>query len=129
LKQQVGEQLMQVQFPLSARQGSSEGASCQDILKDLQNPYYIGDQPGHTQTLAWVDAWATKPSVYVVAARNAKDIAAALDCAMCPDIRPQRLVNHLNAGEIWQVPDLLRQAAVSPIHNFLKGFGICGVRH
>jgi FAD/FMN-containing dehydrogenase len=87
LKQQVGGQLMQVQFPLSACQGSSEGAPCQDILKDLQNPYYIGDQPGLTQTLGWVDAWAIKPSVYVVAARNAKDIAAAVNFARVNNLR------------------------------------------
>ena len=26
-------------------------------------PYYIGDSPGITRILGWVDAWATKPSV------------------------------------------------------------------
>src|SRR5216684_310355 len=41
----------------------------------------------------------------------------------------RRLVNHLNAGEIWQVPDLLWQGAVCPLYNLLKAFGICDVRH
>ena len=49
--------------------------------KNLRNPYYIGDQPGLTQTLGWADAWTTKPSVYAVAARNAHDIAAAVNFA------------------------------------------------
>jgi FAD/FMN-containing dehydrogenase len=47
----------------------------------LDNPFYIGDQPGLTQTLGWADAWITKPSIYVVAARNADDIAAAVNFA------------------------------------------------
>src|SRR5215472_8503395 len=38
-------------------------------------------------------------------------------------------VNHLNAGEIWQVPDLLGQGAVCPLDDLLKAFGICGVGH
>ena len=49
--------------------------------RDLDNPFYIGDQPGITQTLGWANAWATKPSVYAVAARNADDIAAAVNFA------------------------------------------------
>src|SRR5438309_9977138 len=81
LKQQVGGQLMPVQFPLAACGTSLDDATCQDVLKNLQNPYYIGDQPGLTQTLGWVNAWVTKPSVYAVAARNAQDIAAAVNFA------------------------------------------------
>jgi FAD/FMN-containing dehydrogenase len=50
-------------------------------LKNLDNPFYIGDQPGLTQTLGWANAWTTKPSVYAVAARNAGDIAAAVNFA------------------------------------------------
>jgi FAD/FMN-containing dehydrogenase len=81
LKQQVGGNLIPVQFPLAACQGTSESAACQDVLKNLDNPYYIGDQPGLTQTLGWANAWTTKPSVYAVAARNADDIAAAVNFA------------------------------------------------
>src|SRR6202451_1332232 len=81
LKQQVGGNLIPVQFPPTACQGASESASCQDVLKNLDNPYYIGDQPGLTQTLGWANAWTTKPSVYAVAARNADDIAAAVNFA------------------------------------------------
>src|SRR5208282_328006 len=81
LKQQVGGQLIPVQFPLSACQSASDSPSCQDILNNLKNPYYVGDQPGLTQTLGWADAWVTKPSVYAVAARDANDIAAAVNFA------------------------------------------------
>jgi FAD/FMN-containing dehydrogenase len=54
---------------------------CQELFKNLSNPFYVGDTPGLTQTMGWANAWATKPSVYAVAARNADDIAAAVDFA------------------------------------------------
>ncbi len=81
LKQQVGGNLIPVQFTLSACESASNDAACKAVLKDLDNPFYIGDQPGITQTLGWANAWATKPSVYAVAARNANDIAAAVNFA------------------------------------------------
>lgn len=81
LKQQVSGNLIAVQFPLAACQGASDTTTCQDVIKNLDNPYYIGDQPGLTQTLGWANAWTTKPSVYAVAARNADDIAAAVNFA------------------------------------------------
>ena len=81
LKQQVGGNLIPVQFPLTVCQGTSESTSCQDLFKNLDNPFYIGDQPGLTQTLGWANAWTTKPSVYAVAAINAEDIAAAVSFA------------------------------------------------
>src|SRR5579863_4783221 len=87
LKRQVGGQLFPVQFPLAACQSAPESAACQDVLKNLDNPYYIGDQPGLTQTLGWLNAWITKPSVYAVAARNADDIAAAVTFAREHNLR------------------------------------------
>ena len=66
---------------------SSQSADCKTLFANLKNPYYIGDSPGITQTLGWVDAWATKPSVYAVAARNADDIAAAVDFARDNNLR------------------------------------------
>jgi len=87
LKQQVGGQLISVQFPLAACQSASDSPSCQDILNNLKNPYYVGDQPGLTQTLGWADAWVTKPSVYAVAARDANDVAAAVNFARENNLR------------------------------------------
>ena len=55
--------------------------SLKGLLADLHNPFYLGDQPGITQTLGWVDAWTTAPSVYAVAAATASDIAAAVNFA------------------------------------------------
>jgi len=83
LNDAVGGNLISVRFPLAA----CRAASCQDLFKDLKNPYFVGDHPGLTQTLGWVDAWSTKPSVYAVAARNADDIAAAVNFARENDLR------------------------------------------
>jgi FAD/FMN-containing dehydrogenase len=83
LNDAVGGNLVPVNFPLSA-----EGEAAKLLSgSDIKNPYYIGDQPGLTQTLGWVDAWATKPSVYAVAARNAHDIAAAVNFARENNLR------------------------------------------
>ncbi len=87
LNEAVGGNLIQVDFPMNACVSSSQSADCKTLFANLKNPYYIGDNPGITQTLGWVDAWATKPSVYAVAARNAADIAAAVDFARDHNLR------------------------------------------
>ena len=72
---------------MNACVSSSQSADCKTLFANLKNPYYIGDTPGITQTLGWVDGWSTKPSVYAVAARNADDIAAAVDFARDNNLR------------------------------------------
>jgi hypothetical protein len=86
LNDAVGGNLIPVEFPLSTSKDPAAAAATL-LSKDLKNPYYIGDQPGLTETLGWVDAWATQPSVYAVAARNANDIAAAVNFARENDLR------------------------------------------
>ena len=87
LNQAVGGNLIPVEFPLAACKAQPNSADCKELFKNLKNPYYIGDQPGLTQTLGWVDAWATKPSVYAIAARNAQDIAAGVNFARENNLR------------------------------------------
>jgi FAD/FMN-containing dehydrogenase len=87
LNDAVGGNLIPVEFPLNACLSSSESADCKALFANVKNPYYIGDNPGITQTLGWVDAWETKPSVYAVAARNADDIAAAVNFARENNLR------------------------------------------
>jgi FAD/FMN-containing dehydrogenase len=79
--------LITVNFPLSRLKADPGSVAAKRLAKDLRNPFYIGDQPGLTQTLGWVDAWATQPSVYAVAARNAQDIAAAVNFAREHNLR------------------------------------------
>jgi FAD/FMN-containing dehydrogenase len=87
LNETVGGNLIPVDFPLAMFKTDPDGAAARQLSENLKNPYYIGDQPGLTQTLGWVDAWATKPSVYAVAARNAQDIAAAVNFARDNNLR------------------------------------------
>jgi hypothetical protein len=83
----VGGNLIPVDFPLSLLRTDPASAAAKRLSEDLRNPYFIGDQPGLTQTLGWVDAWQSSPSVYAVAARNAHDIAAAVNFARENDLR------------------------------------------
>lgn len=51
------------------------------------NPIWIGDQPALTQASGWVGAWTSAPSAYVVRARNAQDVAAAVRFAAKRGVR------------------------------------------
>ena len=46
--------------------------------KRLSDPYFLRDQPGLTQSSGWIDAWVSSPSAYVVRARDAADVSAAV---------------------------------------------------
>ncbi len=81
LNQAVGGRLIKVQPLLAACANASDGTACQDLIKYLRNPYYVGDQPAGTQTAGWVDAWMSAPSVYAVAARTTADVVAAVNFA------------------------------------------------
>ncbi|MGA2411080.1 MAG: FAD-binding oxidoreductase [Candidatus Binataceae bacterium] len=83
----VGGNLIPVNFPLDLFKTDPAGPAGKVLAENLRNPYYIGDQPGLTQTLGWAGAWATQPSVYAVAARNAHDIAEAVNFARENDLR------------------------------------------
>jgi FAD/FMN-containing dehydrogenase len=81
LNDAVGGNLVPVDFPLSILKTDPDGTAAKELLANLKNPYYIREQPGLTQSLGWIDAWKTSPSVYAVMARNANDIAAAVNFA------------------------------------------------
>jgi FAD/FMN-containing dehydrogenase len=81
LNQSIGGRLIKVQPLLAACTDAADSAPCQDLLKLLRNPYYVGDQPAGTQTAGWVDAWMSAPSVYAVAAQTTADVVAAVNFA------------------------------------------------
>lgn len=87
LNRAVGGQLVKVRSPLAACIAAPSSAACERILASLKNPYYLGDEAGLTQSLGWVGAWTSRPSVYAVAARNAADVAAAVNFAREHDLR------------------------------------------
>ena len=87
LNETVGGNLIPLDFPLSILKQKPDSDAAELLLKNLKNPYYIGDQAFLTETLGWVEAWSTQPSVYAVAARNAQDIAAAVNFARQNNLR------------------------------------------
>ena len=68
----------------AAAPGSGE---CAAVLKQVRNPFYLGDDPGGTQVSGWLDAWVPKASAYAVKARDASDVAAAVRFARRHDLR------------------------------------------
>jgi FAD/FMN-containing dehydrogenase len=87
LKEAVGGRLINVESPLAGCAGSPDTPACQELLRNLRNPFFIGDQPWGTQSSGWVDAWVSSPSVYAVAAKDAGDIAAAVNFAREHNLR------------------------------------------
>jgi FAD/FMN-containing dehydrogenase len=87
LKEHVGGNLIKIENPLAACQGAPDTDSCQKALKDLTNPYFIGDQSGATQSAGWVDAWTSAPSAYAVAARSTADVVAGVNFARENNLR------------------------------------------
>jgi FAD/FMN-containing dehydrogenase len=76
LRQKLGARLIPIESPLVLAQRGR--AKTEDVFRRLKNPYWIGDEPGLTQTLGWIDAWTSRPSLMAVAAENAEDVSAAI---------------------------------------------------
>jgi FAD/FMN-containing dehydrogenase len=55
--------------------------ACHEIIENIHNPFYLGDQAAGTQVSGWLDAWTPAASVYAVRARNSADVAAAVNFA------------------------------------------------
>jgi FAD binding domain len=81
LNRELGGHLISVPPLLGACTDTPESAGCQALMANLQNPYYIGDQPAGTQTSGWVDAWTPAPSVYAVPATTPEHVVAAVNFA------------------------------------------------
>lgn len=81
LNAQVGGRLMKLSDPLAACRADPSGKACSDFFAQIRNPFFIRDHAELTQTSGWADAWISRPSAYAVAARNASDVAAAVNFA------------------------------------------------
>jgi FAD/FMN-containing dehydrogenase len=86
LKQTVNGQLIKIESPM-AGYATADIAARDKIIRDLQNPFYIGDLPGATQSTGWVDAWMSAPSVYAIAAQTTDDVVAGVDFARTNNLR------------------------------------------
>ena len=87
LSKDVGGRLFKVRSPLAVCIEAPSGAACAEVFKELKNPYYLGDEVGLTQSLGWVGAWTSRPSVYAVAAETTADIVAAVNFAREHNLR------------------------------------------
>jgi FAD binding domain/Berberine and berberine like len=81
LRDGVGDALLEVQSPWPACIAATSGSACTQLFKSVRNPYFLGDDVALTQSLGWVGAWISQPSVYAVAARTSRDVAAAVNFA------------------------------------------------
>jgi len=87
LGEQVGGRLAKPKAPLRDCQLEPDGPACRELFRELKNPYFIGDDPGLTQTCGWVDAWTAQPSAWVVAARGTQDVVATVNFARNHQLR------------------------------------------
>jgi FAD/FMN-containing dehydrogenase len=87
LREETGGRLSLVRSPWNGCREAPVGPECREFFRELKNPYYIGDDPTLTQTTGWVDAWTSQPSVFVVAAESASDVAAAINFARDHNLR------------------------------------------
>src|SRR5271168_601181 len=87
LNRQVEGRLIKVRSPLAACVGASTDPACAQVFKELKNPYFLGDEVGLTQSLGWVGAWTSRPSVYAVATKATADVVAAVNFARKNNLR------------------------------------------
>ncbi|CAB3761886.1 FAD-binding oxidoreductase [Paraburkholderia humisilvae] len=87
LNEKVGGRLLEVASPLDACRNAPRDAACRSLVKQLKNPYFLGDEPALTQTSGWIDAWTSTPSVYAVAAEQSNDAAEAVKFARAHRLR------------------------------------------
>jgi FAD/FMN-containing dehydrogenase len=132
LSRGVGGRLVEVRSPLADCIDAPTSTACAEVFKHLKNPYYLGDEVGLTQSLGWVDAWTSRPSVYAVAARTTEDIIAAVNFAREHDLRLvvkggghsyQGTSNAADSLLIWT-----REMNGITVHDAFVGVG-CAGRH
>ena len=81
LKAAVDGHLLKPESPFARCPTALPKDACTDAVKQVQNPYFLGDNPALTQSSGWVDAWSSQPSAYAVAARTTAHVVAAVNFA------------------------------------------------
>lgn len=82
---ELGDRLRPVEWPLSLCKPG--GPACDAIFEKARNPYFLGDHPGLAQSFGWQDAWTLAPSLRVVVAESARDVATAVRFAADTGVR------------------------------------------
>jgi FAD/FMN-containing dehydrogenase len=83
----VGNRLIKLDDPLAACRENPDSPACQALLKEIRNPYFIGEDPALTETSGWLDAWTSLPSTYAVKVRTTDDVVAAVNFARENNLR------------------------------------------
>lgn len=87
LKQNVAGRLLKLAPFFAGCEADASSPACKDALTHLTSAFDIGDQAALTQTSGWLDAWASRPSAYALAAKNTADIVAAVNFAREHNLR------------------------------------------
>ena len=87
LNDAVGGNLVDGKSLFAACEADAKSAACGDVLANMRNPFYLGDQVGGTQVCGWRNAWRPAASAYAVKARHAGDVAAAVNFARDNNLR------------------------------------------
>ncbi|MDE2246422.1 MAG: FAD-binding oxidoreductase [Xanthomonadaceae bacterium] len=132
LRQAVGGRLIELQSPLHACLKAPDNDACRAMFAQLRNPFYIGDQPGLTQSSGWFRAWTSHPSAYAVAAESTADVVAAVNFARAHNLR---LVvkggGHSYQGTSDAADSLLvwtRHMSAITLHDAFVGQGCAGTQ-
>ncbi|HWL87368.1 MAG TPA: FAD-binding protein [Polyangiaceae bacterium] len=75
------------QSPLEACRADATSSACAAVLGQLKNPFYVEDQSAGTQSAGWLGAWTAASSAYAVVAKNAEDVARAVNFARAHGLR------------------------------------------
>jgi hypothetical protein len=87
LKAEVGGNLLEPHALFAPCVQDAASAACSEVSQNLRNPFFLGDQAAGTQVSGWLDAWTPAPSVYAVRARDAQDVARAVNFARTRNLR------------------------------------------
>src|SRR5271155_3210560 len=129
LNRQVEGRLIKVRSPLAACVGASTDPACAQVFKELKNPYFLGDEVGLTQSLGWVGAWTSRPSVYAVAPKTTRDVLAAVNFARTNNLRLVVRGGHSYQGTSTSADSLLiwtRHMNAIVLHDAFVGVGCEG---
>jgi FAD/FMN-containing dehydrogenase len=87
LKRAVDGNLVQPRTVWATCEAQPGTPECLASLKDIHNPFALGDDPGGTQVSGWLDAWTPKASAFAVAARTPADVVAGVNFARRHNLR------------------------------------------
>ena len=132
LRQAVGGRLIELQSPLHACLKAPDNDACRAMFAQLRNPFYIGDQPGLTQSSGWFRAWTSHPSAYAVAAESTADVVAAVNFARAHNLRlVVKGSGHSYQGTSDAADSLLvwtRHMSAITLHDAFVGQGCAGTQ-